>query len=44
MTAETWAIVAVALALAGLVILFRDPLLRWLGIAPPTRSAGALGA
>jgi magnesium and cobalt exporter, CNNM family len=34
MTAETWAIVAVALALAGLAILFRDPLLRSLGMAP----------
>jgi Mg2+/Co2+ transporter CorB len=43
MTAEGWAIVAVALALAGLVILSRNPVLRWLGVTParetPVRSA-----
>ena len=44
MTAETWAIVAVALALAGLAILFREPLLRALGVHAATRSASALGA
>jgi Mg2+/Co2+ transporter CorB len=43
MTAEAWAIVAVVLALAGLVVLSRDPILRWLGVTPardvPVRSA-----
>ena len=44
MTAEVWAIVAVGLALAGLAILFREPLLRTLGLMPATRTPAALGA
>ena len=44
MTAETWAIVAVALALAGLAILLLRRLLRSPRHGAPTRSASALGA